>query len=130
MNWETLKSLFLDYGIFPKSQSILKTNKGSEFFYNLLPERVKPTKNWANNMPYWDASDWSILIERWQIMFINWLDICIIFFLHPSNMAFNEKTCGYLKHWKSFPVKKSNYLFQWGDSKVPSVLHLLFTMDD
>lgn len=40
-----MKSLFLDYGIFPKSQTILKTNKGSEFFYILLLEKVKLTKN-------------------------------------------------------------------------------------
>lgn len=47
----------MDCGIFPKSQSILKTNEGSEFFYIVLLERVKPTKNRVNYLPYWDASD-------------------------------------------------------------------------
>lgn len=41
--WETLKSVFLGYDIFPKSQSILRTNEGSEQF--LVLGRVKHQKN-------------------------------------------------------------------------------------
>lgn len=47
-NRKTLKIVFLDYGIFPKSKSVFKSNEGSEFFYILLLEGIKHPKNRAN----------------------------------------------------------------------------------
>lgn len=44
-NRKTLKIVSLDYGIFPKSKNIFKSNEGSEFFYILLLEGIKHPKS-------------------------------------------------------------------------------------